>query len=40
MEGNFKRALAGTTDDPYLKSFGDSVLELARRAVDVSQNGL
>jgi len=40
MEGNFKRALAGTTDDPYLKSFGDRLLELARRAVDVSENGL
>jgi aminoglycoside phosphotransferase (APT) family kinase protein len=32
MEGNYKRAIAGTTDDPYLKQFGDGVLELARRA--------
>jgi aminoglycoside phosphotransferase (APT) family kinase protein len=32
MEGNFKRALSGTTDDPYLKAFGDGVLELAARA--------
>ena len=32
MEGNYKRALAGTTDDPYLKTFGDGVLELARQA--------
>jgi aminoglycoside phosphotransferase (APT) family kinase protein len=32
MEGNYKRAIAGTTDDPYLKQFGDGVLELARQA--------
>ena len=32
MEGNYKRAVAGTTDDPYLKSFGDGVVELAARA--------
>ena len=32
MEGNYKRALAGTTDDPYLKQFGDGVVELAERA--------
>ena len=40
MEGNYKRAVTGATDDPYLKSFGEGVLELARRAVEVSQNGL
>ena len=34
MEGNYKRAVAGSTDDPYLKTFGEGVLELAppRRA--------
>jgi hypothetical protein len=32
MEGNYKRAVAGTTDDPYLKTFGDGVLELASQA--------
>jgi aminoglycoside phosphotransferase (APT) family kinase protein len=32
MEGNYKRALAGTTDDPYLKQFGEGVVELAERA--------
>jgi aminoglycoside phosphotransferase (APT) family kinase protein len=32
MEGNYKRAIAGSTDDPYLKTFGDGVLELARQA--------
>ncbi len=32
MEGNYKRAVAGTTDDPYLKAFGDGVLELAEQA--------
>jgi aminoglycoside phosphotransferase (APT) family kinase protein len=37
MEGNYKRALAGTTDDPYLKSFRDGVVQLAERALEVSQ---
>jgi aminoglycoside phosphotransferase (APT) family kinase protein len=37
MEGNYKRAIAGTTDDPYLKSFGEGVLELARNAEAVSR---
>jgi aminoglycoside phosphotransferase (APT) family kinase protein len=32
MEGNYRRAVAGTTDDPYLKSFGDGVVQLAARA--------
>ncbi len=32
MEGNYKRAVAGTTDDPYLKTFGDGVVELAQQA--------
>ncbi|MEA2303545.1 MAG: hypothetical protein QOH43_825, partial [Solirubrobacteraceae bacterium] len=32
MVGNYKRAVAGTTDDPYLKSFGDGVVQLAQRA--------
>ncbi|HTX31347.1 MAG TPA: phosphotransferase family protein [Solirubrobacteraceae bacterium] len=40
MEGNYKRALAGSTDDPYLQSFGEGVIEIAQRAVDVSQHGL
>ena len=37
MEGNYKRAIAGTTDDPYLKAFGEGVLELARQAEAVSR---
>jgi aminoglycoside phosphotransferase (APT) family kinase protein len=36
MEGNYKRAIAGTTDDPYLRQFGDGVLELARQAETVA----
>ncbi len=40
MEGNYKRALAGSTDDPYLKTFGDGVVEIAERALHVSQHGL
>jgi aminoglycoside phosphotransferase (APT) family kinase protein len=32
MEGNYRRALAGSVDDPYLTSFGESIAELADRA--------
>jgi aminoglycoside phosphotransferase (APT) family kinase protein len=32
MEGNYKRASSGMSDDPFLKSFGDGVVELAERA--------
>jgi aminoglycoside phosphotransferase (APT) family kinase protein len=39
MEGNYKRALEGSTDDPYLKSFGDGVVEIADRALAVSRDG-
>jgi aminoglycoside phosphotransferase (APT) family kinase protein len=40
MEGNYKRAVSGSTDDPYLKAFGDGVIEIAERAKYVSQHGL
>ena len=40
MEGNYKRALSGSTDDPYLKTFGDGVVEIAQRALQVSRHGL
>jgi aminoglycoside phosphotransferase (APT) family kinase protein len=39
MEGNYKRAISGTTDDPYLKQFGEGVLELARQAEEVALGG-
>jgi aminoglycoside phosphotransferase (APT) family kinase protein len=39
MEGNYKRAVSGATDDPYLKSFGDGVVELAQRALGVTRDG-
>jgi aminoglycoside phosphotransferase (APT) family kinase protein len=32
MEGNYKRAVTGATDDPFLKDFGEGVVELANRA--------
>ncbi|MEJ7893894.1 MAG: phosphotransferase family protein [Solirubrobacteraceae bacterium] len=32
MEGNYKRAVSGATDDPYLRAFGDGVVELAEQA--------
>jgi aminoglycoside phosphotransferase (APT) family kinase protein len=39
MEGNYRRAVSGATDDPYLMTFGEGVLELASRALDVTQHG-
>ena len=39
MEGNYKRAVTGSTDDPYLKAFGEGVIELAERALDVTRHG-
>jgi aminoglycoside phosphotransferase (APT) family kinase protein len=39
MEGNYKRAVSGATDDPYLKAFGEGVVELAQRALDVTKHG-
>jgi len=39
MEGNYKRAISGSTDDPYLKDFGEGVVELARRALAVCEHG-
>ena len=39
MEGNYRRAVAGSTDDPYLMSFGEGVVELAQRALRVTRDG-
>ena len=39
MEGNYRRAVSGATDDPYLKAFGEGVLELARRAEERALGG-
>jgi aminoglycoside phosphotransferase (APT) family kinase protein len=39
MEGNYKRAITGATDDPYLKTFGEGVLELAHRALEITRVG-
>lgn len=39
MEGNFKRSLAGTTDDPFLKMFGEGVPALADAAHGVIHAG-
>jgi aminoglycoside phosphotransferase (APT) family kinase protein len=36
MEGNYRRAVEGRTDDPYLKSFAQGVPELAARAEAVA----
>ena len=32
MEGNYRRALAGSVDDPYLTAFGEAIAGLAERA--------
>jgi aminoglycoside phosphotransferase (APT) family kinase protein len=39
MEGNYKRAIAGTNDDPWTAKFGEAIEELAERALDVTRNG-
>jgi aminoglycoside phosphotransferase (APT) family kinase protein len=39
MEGNYKRAVSGATDDPFLKAFGDGVVQLAARAEEVAFGG-
>jgi aminoglycoside phosphotransferase (APT) family kinase protein len=39
MEGNYKRAVVGSTDDPYLKTFSEGVAELAERALQVTRDG-
>jgi len=39
MEGNYKRAVQGSTDDPYLKTFEEGVVELADRALKVTRSG-
>jgi aminoglycoside phosphotransferase (APT) family kinase protein len=36
MEGNYKRSLAGTTDDPYLKMFDEGVPALAEAAHELT----
>ncbi|MCX6388504.1 MAG: phosphotransferase, partial [Solirubrobacterales bacterium] len=37
MEGNFKRATSGASDDEFLKGFGDGVVQLANRALEISE---
>jgi aminoglycoside phosphotransferase (APT) family kinase protein len=39
MEGNYKRAASGATDDPFLRGFGEGVVELARRAEETALGG-
>jgi aminoglycoside phosphotransferase (APT) family kinase protein len=36
MEGNYRRAVSGSTDDPYLKGFGEGVAQLAERARELT----
>ncbi len=39
MEGNYRRAVSGASDDPYLKSFGAGVVELAEQAEELVLSG-
>ena len=39
MEGNYKRAVSGSTDDPYLKAFGEGVAQLAKQAEEMALHG-
>jgi aminoglycoside phosphotransferase (APT) family kinase protein len=39
MEGNYKRAISGSTDDPYLKAFGEGVAQLAAQAEGMALGG-
>jgi len=37
MEGNYKRSLAGTTDDPWLRMFDEGVPQLAEAAREITR---
>jgi aminoglycoside phosphotransferase (APT) family kinase protein len=37
MEGNYRRALAGSVDDPYLTSFGEAIADLADSAEAITR---
>jgi aminoglycoside phosphotransferase (APT) family kinase protein len=38
MEGNYKRAMLGASDDPYLKAFGEGVPQLAAAAKRITES--
>ena len=38
MEGNYKRAMLGNSDDPYLKGFGEAVPQLGEAALRITQS--
>ncbi|HYZ30641.1 MAG TPA: phosphotransferase family protein [Thermoleophilaceae bacterium] len=38
MEGNYKRAMLGNSDDPYLKGFGEGVAQLAEAAKRITES--
>jgi hypothetical protein len=39
MEGNYKRSIAGMSDDPFLKLFDEGVPKLAEAAYEVIYEG-
>ena len=38
MEGNYKRAVMGASDDPYLKLFDKGVPQLGEAALRITQS--
>jgi aminoglycoside phosphotransferase (APT) family kinase protein len=38
MEGNYKRAKAGTTDDPFILQFGELIEELGERVMEMTRD--
>ncbi len=40
MEGNYRRAQAGSTDDPYLTRFGEGIEGLAEHALALTRRSL
>jgi aminoglycoside phosphotransferase (APT) family kinase protein len=38
MEGNYKRAVMGNSDDPYLKGFGEGVVQLGEAAKRITES--
>jgi aminoglycoside phosphotransferase (APT) family kinase protein len=37
MEGNYKRAISGASDDEFVRGFGDGVVQLAERALGIAE---
>jgi len=38
MEGNYRRAASGASDDPYLEAFGETIAEIGDRALELTRS--